>query len=445
MHSRKGVVLDRRGRVAAALEALALPEWDFQVVTTIDAAHRVLRAAAPAAVVGLVVFDGGEPWPGRGIEELLSSHELDWIALLDRSLLSDPVWSPLILRGFHDFHSLPLDRERLLVTLGHAHGRAVIRNRERGVEGESGRFGMTGLSPKMVQLYRQIEKIVTVDAPVLIGGESGTGKELVARAIHQYSARARGPFVAMNCGAISPHLIHSELFGYEKGAFTGASQRKIGNIEAANEGILFLDEIGDLPLDLQASLLRFLQEKTIVRVGATERLRVNVRVIAATHVDLQRAVQDGRFREDLYYRLNVLHLKVPPLRERGEDIVLLAQQVFADNLAQKSPQVRGFGPEALRAMVDYHWPGNVRELINRVQHAMIMSENRLLSVADLGLPVAEGLAAAPTLDELRASVEREVIETSLKKYRNNVSETARQLGVSRVTLYRMIDRLKIVL
>ena len=297
----------------------------------------------------------------------------------------------------------------------------------------------------MLQLYRQLEKVVTVDAPVLIGGESGSGKELVAHAIHQHSARGRGPFIAMNCGAIASSLIHSELFGYERGAFTGANQRKVGTIEAASGGVLFLDEIGDLPLDLQASFLRFLQEKVITRVGSTERVKVDVRVIAATYVDLARAVLEGKFRQDLYYRLNVLHLHVPPLRERKEDIPRLADAIFADNRHQKSSQVKGFSSEAIRAMVDHPWPGNVRELINRVQQAMIMSEHKLITAADLGLSVADAATAAPTLEELRSSIEREVIETSLRRHRNNVSETARQLGISRVTLYRMIDRLKIIL
>lgn len=206
---------------------------------------------------------------------------------------------------------------------------------------------------------------------------------------------------------------------------------------------MFLDEIGDLPLEMQASLLRVLQDRTITRVGSTERVRVDVRVIAATHVDLVRAVSDGRFREDLLYRLNVVTLKVPALRERVDDIPLLAQKAF-EECRGKGSAVRGFSSAAMTAMMAHSWPGNVRELRNRVHHALVMTDNRLLTPADLGLAEADG-SPDRTLDELRASVERELIEASLKKYRNNVSATARQLGVSRVTLYRMIDRLKIVL
>lgn len=442
MLGRKGLLLDRTGETGKSLEGLKLSGWDFQVTTSLDRARKVLGNGE--TLVGLVVFDAADSWPLRDLESMLSRYEVEWIAVLPRALLDNPTLAPVLRRNFYDFHTLPLDRERMLITLGHAHGKAslcpgVPRHAE-----SDGRFGMTGRSAKMLQLYRQIEKIITVDAPVLIGGESGTGKELVARAVHAHSARSQGPFIEMNCGAIPANLIHSELFGYERGAFTGAHQRTTGHIEAANGGVLFLDEIGDLPLDLQASLLRFLQEKTIVRVGGTERLRMNVRVIAATHVDLKRAVEQGRFREDLYYRLNVLHLGVPALRERRDDVELLAQVIYGNNQDQRSPQVRGFSAEAYQAMTAYDWPGNVRELINRVQHAMIMTENRFISAGDLGLPVVEA-HEAPTLDEARTTVEREMIESSLKRYQNNVSATARQLGVSRVTLYRMIDRLKIVL
>tara|TARA_R110001583_G_scaffold149274_1_gene301218 strand:+ start:2999 stop:4330 length:1332 start_codon:yes stop_codon:yes gene_type:complete len=442
MARRKGLLLDRAGLVSAALDGLQLSGWSFEVAPTLACARELLTGGEFS--VGLVAFDEADSWPLRELEGLLSRYDVEWIAVLDRRLLDSEVLAQLLRRNFYDFHSLPLEHDRLRMTLGHAHGKASLFEKVAPQEDDEGRFGMTGRSAKMLKLYRQIDKIVAVEAPVLIGGESGTGKELVASAIHRHSARASKPFVAMNCGGIPASLIHSELFGYERGAFTGAHQRKIGTIEAANGGVLFLDEIGDLPLDLQASLLRFLQEKTIVRVGGTERLKMNVRVIAATHVDLERAVAEGRFREDLFYRLNVLHLVVPALRERKDDIELLAQVIYDRNQDLRSHQVRGFGAEAIHAMAAYDWPGNVRELINRVQHAMIMSENRFISAADLGLTAAEAEAPEPTLDEVRNTVEREMIETSLKRYQNNVSATARQLGVSRVTLYRMIDRLKII-
>lgn len=441
MSERKGVLVDPGGRIGADLLTLELPRWRFQVVDTLAAAQKALAQEMPQ--IGLVVFDRERLLPVDELEGLLARHDTEWLALFAEGFEAAARLPAGLLRSFHDFHSAPFERDRLEVMLGHAWGKLQLLHQRKPAVSIEATYGMVGRSAPMQQLYRKIAKIVAVDAPVLIGGESGSGKELVARAIHRYSARAKAPFIAMNCGGISPQLIHSELFGYERGAFTGASQRKVGNIEAASGGVLFLDEIGDLPLEMQASLLRVLQDRTITRVGGTERIHVDVRVIAATHVDLVRAVAEGRFREDLLYRLNVVSLKVPALRERVEDIPLLAQQIYEECRSKGSP-VRGFSSAAMDAMMAHAWPGNVRELRNRIHHALVMSDNRLVTPADLGLAEATG-AEPRTLEELRASVERELIETSLKKCRNNVSATARQLGVSRVTLYRMIDRLKIVL
>ena len=230
---------------------------------------------------------------------------------------------------------------------------------------------MVGVSAPMQAVFRNLRKIAAVDAPVLITGETGTGKELAARAIHERSRRSSGPFVAVNCAALPATLIQSELFGYERGAFTGAQRRKIGSIESANGGILFLDEIGDLSLDLQVNLLRFLEESAIQRVGSPKEIPVDVRVIAATHDDMERATAEGRFREDLYYRLNVLRLEMPMLRARGEDIEVLARFFFEKFRQETSHKVIGFSPEALQSMADYDWPGNVRELINRVRRATV--------------------------------------------------------------------------
>lgn len=295
----------------------------------------------------------------------------------------------------------------------------------------------------MQGLYRVMDKIRGVDTPVLIGGESGTGKELVARLIHRHSSRAKAPFVTVNCGTLPSSLIQSELFGHEKGSFTGAHERKIGKIEAAQGGTVFLDEVGDLPLNLQTNLLRFLQEKTIERLGSRTSLSIDARVIAATHVELERAVRQGIFREDLYYRLNVLNINLPPLRERTGDVELLANAFLQKLSRENHRRVKGLTKKALQALNRHSWPGNVRELINRIHRAVVLSESRLITHQDLGLGSWVNDNPFPTLDQARKLAEAATVRNCLACNDNNISQTARQLGVSRVTLYRLLDKLEI--
>lgn len=303
---------------------------------------------------------------------------------------------------------------------------------------------MVGNSPIMKELFKTIHKVAVVDAPVFIQGESGTGKELTARAIHDESSRAGHPFNAVNCGALPTNLIQSELFGHEKGAFTGASQRKIGIIENTEGGTLFLDEIGDLPLELQVNLLRFLENHTIQRVGGLKEIEVDVRVLAATHVDLEKAVEKGSFREDLYHRLNVLQVRIPPLRMRGEDIEVLAHHFFHQFANEKSLQVTGFNKESLALMRLYEWPGNIRELINRVRRAMIMCDHHLIRPTDLGLERRHCASRhAESLEEARDIAERGVVLASLTRNSFNIQHAARELGISRVTLYRLMEKHKV--
>jgi transcriptional regulator with PAS, ATPase and Fis domain len=304
---------------------------------------------------------------------------------------------------------------------------------------------MVGSSPKMLEIFEQIRKVAQTDATVLITGESGTGKELIARAIHQRSSRKDHPFIAVNCGALPESLIQSELFGYEKGAFTGASQRRLGRIESAHQGSLFLDEVGDLAANLQAHLLRFLQEGTIERLGSNEPLAIDTRVIAATNIDLEKAVKQGRFREDLFYRLSVLNIQLPPLRDRGEDKELLARFFFNKFAGDHKGQLKGFTQEAIDAINRHTWPGNVREMINRVRRGMIMSDNHMITPQDLNLessllPPPISPEDLKTLEEARAEAERVVIEHTLSQCKNNVSKAAKVLDVSRVTLYRMMEK-----
>ncbi len=340
--------------------------------------------------------------------------------------------------------------------LEHAAERAVLRQGTKEASPDASTLGMVGQAEAMVQLRRDIRKVAGASAPVLIRGESGSGKELAAQAIHACSPRRGGPWVEVNCGAIAPSLIQSELFGYVKGAFTGASADRRGLIEAADGGTLFLDEIGDLPLELQTNMLRFLQEKTIQRVGAVRSTAVDVRVVAASHVNLAEAVARGRFREDLFYRLNVLAIEVPPLRQRMEDVPLLAKHFLKVCAADGPRRIEGFDRQALAAMASYSWPGNVRELCNCVQRAVVMTDQRWISARDLGLGSAHvvahkdlgaariDLGAAHTdLGAARTVAEREAIARALTRAGNNVTHAARALGISRMTLYRLMDKHRI--
>ena len=417
-----------------------LPGWDVCVVESIAAARKVL--AQQHYGVGLLL-DRSDGSGDAEIERFLRQHHhTRWIGIFDAQRLDQPALRELIAAHLFDFHTRPVDTLRLKHSLGHAHGMAALAKDTAPRRLSAQRTShIDGASRAIARLRAHIDKIAAVDAPVLISGESGSGKELAAQEIHLQSQRAGGPFIAINCAAVAPALIHSELFGHERGAFTGATRDKQGLLEAASGGSIFLDEIGDLPLDLQASLLRFLQERVIYRVGGTRTIEVDARVITATHVNLPQAVAEGRFREDLYYRLSVFPIRVPPLRERKEDLPLLTDLIFNKYAAERSPQLKGVSREALQAMARYDWPGNVRELINRVRRAMVLAEQRLVMPEDLDLPSAGPICPVKEgLGNSRLSAERVAIGESLARSGNNISQAARDLGVSRMTLYRLMAK-----
>ena len=292
----------------------------------------------------------------------------------------------------------------------------------------------------MLRVLRNVEKIAPTDVTVLLLGESGTGKELLAHAIHRMSARAHGPFVPINCAAIPETLLESELFGHEKGAFTGAVRLNVGKMESADHGTLFLDEIGDVPLAMQVKLLRFLQDQIVERVGGRKPIQVDVRIICATNQDLDRMMSEGRFREDLYYRLNEVAIRVPPLRERLGDAVFLASFFLRRFAAEYDRPVRGFGPGTLAALKDHSWPGNVRELENRVKRAVVMADGPLLSPTDLGLSTPGEEPQSLFIRAARARAEREVLQLALAQAGANLSKAAKLLGISRPTLYDLMQQ-----
>lgn len=304
-------------------------------------------------------------------------------------------------------------------------------------------FGeMLGQSESMEKIFSAIRKVAKADVPVMITGESGTGKELIARAIHQESHRKEAPFVVINCGAIPVELLESELFGHEKGAFTGAHLSRKGKIEFAQGGTLFLDEIGEMPLALQVKLLRFLQDFQIEHVGGREAIQVDTRIVTATNADVSKMIHEGKFREDLYYRLSVVVIAVPPLRERGADLLLLAKVFFERYVKEHGKKIKGFSKDAYGAIKTHSWGGNVRELENRIKRAVIMTEGRRITADDLALHVPQTIDHV-SLRDTRSKAERDRILEAMACHGGNISQTASELGISRPALYDLMEKLGI--
>ena len=425
---------------------------DYEVLLAGDrpTALAMMADAHPA----VVLLDLGlPPQPNETVEGFLTLGEM---------LAREPLTKVIVITGqgerdnaikaigenAYDFLSKPIETDELKIILKRAFYLANLERESlalRNHVSDGGFEGMLGTSIQMQQVFTAIRKVATTDAPVLLLGESGTGKEMAALAVHRRGARKDGPFVAINCSAIPETLLESELFGHEKGSFTGAHVQRKGRIEMAEGGTLFLDEIGELPGAIQVKLLRFLQEQRIERVGGRGEIEIDTRVIAATNVDLNLAMAEGRFREDLYYRLAVVVIRLPPMRERAGDVLFLATSFLQKFAHENKRTISGFNRQALQTIRQYDWPGNVREMENRIRRAVIMADGKQISVSDLDLAsvaVASGLQGQ-NLKEAREQLERDMIQRSLVRNKGKITAVAEELGVSRPTLYELMEKLAI--
>jgi len=407
-----------------------------------EALELIKKGPVPVAIVDL----GLPPDPDGASEGLATLVEIRQVAPTTKVIIATGNETrehavQAVALGAYDFYQKPVDVDVLKLVISRAEHLYELEEENRRLAASTATSPINGLvagSPEMLSVMRSVEKIAPTSVSVLILGESGTGKELIASAIHQLSPRAGGPFVPINCAAIPDTLLESELFGYEKGAFTGAIKQTIGKIESANRGTLFLDEIGDVPLQMQVKLLRFLQSRVIERVGGRAAVPVDLRVVCATNQNLDQLMAEGRFREDLFYRLNEVTIRIPPLRERSGDALLIANFFLQQFAADYGRPVRGFTPTAVAAMNAHPWPGNVRELENRLKRAVVMADGPLISAADLEFAAPDEAPAALDIRAARFRAEREVIQAALAQTGNNLSQAAKLLGVSRPTLYDLL-------
>lgn len=431
-------------------EQLAWAFAEFEVVQAENRedAIKQLRRFEPA----VVTLDLGLPPNADNYEEGMQTlTEILQLAPLTKVIMvtgqSDKkIAIEAIERGAYDFYVKPIEVENLHLIVKRAFYLQALEVERKKIFEHSVTTqipGMLTASKRMISVCKMIEKIAPNNVTTLLAGESGTGKEVLAKGIHHLSPRMKSPFIAINCAAIPENLLESELFGYEKGAFTGAHKQTKGKIELANEGTLFLDEIGDLPIQLQPKLLRFLQERQIERLGGRESIAVDVRVVCATHQDLKELIASNQFREDLYYRLAEVTIKIPPLREREEDILLLAKMFLTKYSESFKKPTKCFSQQVLKLLLQYAWPGNVRELENRVKRAVIMAEGNEIKEEDLDFAVTDAPDMVLNLKAIKHEAEKQAIKRALSFSQGNVSKAAVILGVTRPTLYNLMEKLDI--
>ena len=448
MKKQKLLIIDDDEDLRTQMKWALTGDYDIYLAEDRPSAIALINKEQPA----VITLDLGLPPNPAGVEEgfAVLDHILDEYGHTKVIIITGRSEKEHALRavgkGAYDYFYKPIELDELKVVLKRAFHVSQLEQEQRDLRQRlSGDTfeGMIGTSSKMQDVFSAIRKVATTDAPVLIRGESGTGKELVARAIHRLSIRASRPFIPINCSAIPENLIESEFFGHEKGTFTGAHVQRKGRFEMAEGGTLFLDEIGDLPLTIQVKLLRFLQEKTIERVGGREQIEVDTRILAATNRDLEEAMRKSVFRDDLFYRISVINISLPPLRERSADIVLLAK-TFLDRYAIESKKkIKGFSSQVIEALERYPWPGNVRELENRIKRAVIMSEGKKITLEDLEMQSVAGVKENILLKDAREHLEKELILKAIARNENNLTKAASDLGISRPTLYDLMQKLGI--
>ncbi|MCS5712059.1 PEP-CTERM-box response regulator transcription factor [Candidatus Berkiella aquae] len=421
---------------------------NYEVITAQDKNEAIskLRRYEP----GVVTLDLGLPPDPTGYEEGLNIlQEIVSLSPSTKVIMvtgqSDRIVAmQAINSGAYDFYVKPIDPQALNLIIDRAYYLHTLEKEYNQLNTLTLSHSIKGIltsSPIMQKVCRTVQKVASTNISVLLLGESGTGKEVLANALHEHSERSHEPFIAINCAAIPEALLESELFGYEKGAFTGAVKQTRGKIEMAHKGTLFLDEIGDLPLSLQPKLLRFLQERTFERLGGRSPISVDVRVVCATHHDLQESIQAHTFREDLYYRLSEVTISIPPLRDRMGDAAVMAR-LFLSRFSQEYKRpVKRFSAEALEAIHRYSWPGNVRELENKIKRSVVMAENTHITLADLELPFNNLQSMPFNLKQIRDLAEKEAITTALNYCDSNMSKAAELLGITRPTLYNLMEKL----
>ena len=427
----------------------AYEDFDVILADTRETAVAAVRAEEPAVVtldLGLPPDPDGTS-EGFAVLEAIMAIKPDTKVIVASGHGARESALRAVEEGAYDFYQKPVDIDTLGLIVQRAYRLHQIESENRRLAEQIGDErtvlgSMITAAPEMAKVARTIERVAPTNVSVMLLGASGTGKELLARGVHDCSVRKDGSFVAINCAAIPENLLESELFGHEKGAFTGAVKTTPGKIELADGGTLFLDEVGDIALPLQVKLLRFLQERTIERVGGRKAISVDTRIVCATHQDLEAMIGAGTFREDLFYRLAEIVVKVPPLSDRPGDAVLLAKHFLTRLAKEMNPQVKGFAPDALAAIDSWAWPGNVRELENRVKRAVIMADGKLVTAEDLDLTqsAADGADIALNLKAAREQADRRMIRQALARSEGNISNTAKLLGISRPTLYDLLKQ-----